>query len=100
MRTKDLSVEQQGVRVEHILADSDGAVHIPLKIGGTCFAPQFNYSALPEALGKVALANAGKALTGKAKAEAQKKLEDVINKQAPPQVKDALKKFGGGLFGK
>lgn len=98
-KAKDLSIEQQGVRVEHILADSDGAVHIPIKVGGTAFKPEMNYTSIPEALGKVAVNNAGKAVAGKAKAEARKKIDEVIQKQAPPQVQDALKSLGGKLFG-
>lgn len=98
-KARDLSVEYQGIKVEHLLADSDGAVHIPIQVGGTCAAPQVSYLAAPEALGKVALNNSTKALTGKAKAEARKKVEEVIQKQAPPQVQEALKKFGGKLFG-
>lgn len=98
-KAKDLSVDFQGIHVEHILADADGFVHIPIKVGGTCAAPQVSYVAAPEALGRVALNNTTKAMSGKAKAEAKKQLENVIQKQAPPQVQEALKKFGGKLFG-
>lgn len=98
-KARDLNVDFQGVHVEHILADNDGNVHIPIKVGGTCAAPQVSYTAVPEALGKVAVNNSTKALGGKAKAEAKKKIEEAVQKQAPPQVQEALKKFGGKLFG-
>jgi hypothetical protein len=102
-KARDLSVEQQGVKVDHILADGNDPVKFPVEVSGTIAAPVFSYGAVPEALGKVALSNVGKAVAGKAKAEVQKRAKEQVeqlSKQAPAPVQDAIKKFGGGLFGK
>jgi hypothetical protein len=93
-RARDLSVEQNGVKVEHILADGNSPVHFPIHVGCTTQAPCYSYTEVPEALSKVALNNVSRALTGKAKEEAKKHADTMIKKVAPPSVQDKLK----GLF--
>jgi len=97
----DVTLDSNGVRVERVLAEKGQPVKLPIKVGGTVTAPQFNYTLLPETLGKVALGNIGGAATAKAKAELQKKADAEINKlKTSPQVQDALKGLGKKLFGK
>lgn len=99
---RDLSVEQNGVRVEHILAEGNDPVRIPIVVEGTAMDPKVSYTAAFEALSKVALKNIGNAVADKAKAEAKKQLEDAAQKavkQASPQIQDAVKNLGGKLFG-
>lgn len=100
-KARDLSVETNGVRVDHILADGNNPVTFPVRVTGTCFAPVTNYTAVPEALGKVAIANMGRAVEGKAKAEVQKQVQNQLNKvKAPEPVQNAIQGLGKKLFGK
>ncbi len=97
-KARDLSVESNGIQVNPLLADGANPVRFPIKVGGTCFAPEINYGAVPEALAKVALNNVSKALAAKAKAEVQKQVQQEIQKVAPgvsKEVNQAIK----GLFG-
>jgi len=102
LKARDINVDIGGVRVEHILAEGNGPVVLPVIVGGTAFAPQPNYTSVPEALGKVALNNATAAAGQKAKAEAKRVAEDEAKKliqKAPPAAQDALKGLGKKLFG-
>jgi len=99
---RDLSVEQNGVRVEHILADGNDPVRMPIVVEGTAFEPKVSYTAAFEALSKIAIKNIGNAVADRAKAEARKQVEEAAQnavKQASPQVQDAIKNLGGKLFG-
>ncbi len=100
---RDISVTEQGVIVNNILAENGGIVKFPVKVTGTCFEPKINYTAVPEALAKVAFNNVARAAGDKVKAEASKAVEQQIQKaagNAPPQVQQALKGLGKKLFGK
>lgn len=98
---RDLSVEEKGVLVEHILAEGNGPVRFPVSAGCTIMAPCYSYTEVPEFLAKVALNNVQAALTGKAKAEVRKQAEDLIKKApVPPGVQDKFKGFGKKLFGR
>jgi len=111
-KARDINVEANGVRVEHIFAEGDGPVHFPVELSGPLASPTTNYGGVPEALAKVALANVTRALEGRLKAEAQQRLEaearkivpkpvqEAIQKAAPKPVQDALQGFGKKLFGK
>jgi len=96
-KARDLSVDQAGIRVDHILAEGNSPVHFPVHAGCTIKAPCYSYTDVPAALGKVALANVGKAASGRAKSEVKKQAEALIQKMAPPavqnQLKDKLKSF-------
>ncbi|MBI4403946.1 MAG: AsmA family protein [Deltaproteobacteria bacterium] len=97
-KLRDHSPEISGVRIEHIFAENNNPVKLPVQVSGTLFSPSVSYVAVPEALGKVALGNIGKALEGKAKAELRKKAEEQIKQAtggAPAPVQDALKKIFG-----
>lgn len=96
---RDLSVEQSGVKVEHILAEGNNPVKFPVHVGGTVFQPKYSYTEVPTYLGKVAMANVSSALTGKAKAEVRKQLEEKA-KQLSPKAQDTLKNLGKKLFGR
>lgn len=89
---KDVSVDQNGVRVEHIFAEGNSPVHFPMHAACTIMAPCYSSTEVPEALAKVALSNISHAVAGKAKEELKKQAESVI-KQAPPAIQDKLKKF-------
>jgi len=98
---RDLSVETNGVKVEHILAKGNEPVSFPVDVSGTLASPQYSYAQVPEYLAEVALSNTTGAAKQKLKAEGQKKAKEVISKaaeKAPAPVQDAIKKFGGGLF--
>ncbi len=99
---KDLSVTEGGVTVNNILAEKGGTVNFPVKVTGTCFEPKVNYTAVPEALAKVALDNIARAAGDKVKAEAQKKVEEELKKAAGnnPAIQQAVKGLGKKLFGK
>jgi AsmA protein len=93
---RDVTVEQSGVRVERVFVDGKNAVHFPIRVTGTVFSPQFNYGAVPESLGKVALANLSTAVAQ----EAGKKVQEQIKQMnAPPEVQNALQGLGKKLFG-
>lgn len=92
-KARDLSVEQNGVRVEHILAEGNSPFHFPVHAGCTTSAPCYSYTQVPEFLGKIALANIGNAVAGRAKEEAKKHAEEAL-KQAAPAIQNQLK----GLF--
>ena len=93
LKAKDLAIEQQGVRVEHVLAEGNGPVKFPVHVGCTLTAPCYSYTQVPEYLGKVALGNLSQALTGKAKAELKKKADEVL-KNAPAPVQKKLEELG------
>lgn len=92
---RQLSVEQSGVQVPHILAEGNGPVKFPVSAGCKITAPCYSYGQVPEFLAKVALNNVTQAVAGKAKAEVQKKIESVIPKAAPPAIQNQLKKLFG-----
>ncbi len=104
---KDLSVEQAGVKVDHLLAEGgDKPVRFPVHVGCTCLAPCYSYTEVPEFLGKIALSNVTRAVEGKAKAELKKrageKLQQLTNQASPaipPAVHDKLKGLTKKLFG-
>ncbi len=93
-RARDLSVEHSGVKVDHILAEGDGAVHFPIHVGCTLKSPCYSYTEVGKALTQVALNNVGKAVGERAKQEVKKHAESLIQQVAPTQLKDSLK----GLF--
>jgi len=95
-KARDLSVEQGGVKVEHILAEGNGPVSFPVQLEGTCGAPKVNYEAMTSSLIKVALQNVGQGVVQKAKQEITKKIGEELQKGAAKPIQDALK----GIFGK
>ncbi len=99
---KELSVEQSGVRVEHILTDGNEPLKIPVGVEGSTAAPQFLYTGALEALSKVVLKNVGNAVAERAKGEARKQIQEASQKalkQASPDLQNAVKNLGGKLFG-
>lgn len=95
-KVRDLSVEQGGVKVEHILAEGNGPVSFPVQLEGTCGDPKVNYEAMTSALIKVALQNVSQGVVQKAKQEITKKIGEELQKGAAKPIQDALK----GIFGK
>lgn len=91
---KDITVEQNGVRVEHILTEGNSPFHFPIHVGCTIMAPCYSSTDVPVFLGKIALTNVGNAMAGKAKEEARKHIENALPKSVPPAIQDKLK----GLF--
>jgi hypothetical protein len=89
---KDISLEQNGVKIEHVLAEGNSPVRFPVQASCTIMAPCYSYTAVPEALTKVALNNVSKALTGKGKEELRKHAEAAL-KNAPPALREQLKGF-------
>ncbi|MEK6704630.1 MAG: AsmA-like C-terminal region-containing protein, partial [Bdellovibrionota bacterium] len=99
-RARDLSVEQSGIKVNHILAEGNQPVKLPINVGCTLLAPCYTYTEVPEYLAKVALGNVTGAVKGAAEArvkdELKKRAESLIQK-APPatqkKLEDLKKKF-------
>jgi hypothetical protein len=92
---KDISVNQGGIDIKHILAEGNGPVQFPVNVGCTLIQPCFDYGAVPAFLSKVALNNAGSAAKSRLKSEAGNQLQKALGNHAPPALKDKLK----GLFG-
>jgi uncharacterized protein involved in outer membrane biogenesis len=92
LKAKDLAVEQSGVRVDHVLAESGGPVKFPVSVGCKAVSPCYDYAEVPEYLAKVALNNAGKAAQGRIKEEARKQVER--------KAKEILPGLGKKLFGR
>ncbi len=89
-RLRDISVEQNGVKVEHIFAEGSSPVHFPIHVDCNLMAPCYSYTEVPSALAHVALKNIGNALTGRAKEELRKKAESIIKQVVPPAVQNKL----------
>ncbi|MBI2712231.1 MAG: hypothetical protein HYX41_05140 [Bdellovibrio sp.] len=87
---RDLSVEQSGVKVDHILAEGDSPVKFPVHAGCTLKEPCYSYTQVPEYLGKIALNNVTHALGEKAKAEVRNQAQKALQ-QAAPAIQDRLK---------
>jgi hypothetical protein len=106
-KARDISVEQAGVRVEHILAEGKNPVRFPVHVDCTLLAPCYSYTEVPEYLAKVALNNVAGAAKGRVKAEVQKKIESLIPKVVPKgagenlekKAKEQLEGLGKKLFG-
>ena len=97
---KDLSVEQLGVRIEHVLAEKNQPVRFPISVGGTLAAPVYSYTEVPEFLAKIALNNASGAAQDRAKSEVQNKAKQIIQQNIPKNVPipPALQDQLNGLF--
>jgi hypothetical protein len=75
---KDISVNQGGVQVNHVLAEGNGPVRFPVSVGCTLMAPCYSYTQVPEFLAKVAMNNAMGGLKSKAQSELQKRAKDIL----------------------
>lgn len=95
---KDLSINQSGIQVDHLLAEGNSPIHFPIHVGCTTKTPCFSYADVPESFAKIAFANLTRAATGKGKAEVQKKAESLIDQYAPPAMKQDLKDKLKGFF--
>ena len=96
-KMRDFSVEQNGVKVEHVLMEGSSPVHFPMHINCTTVAPCYSYTEVPEYLMGVAVKNIGRALEGRAKDEVRKQAEALI-KKAPPQIQEQLQEKLKGFF--
>lgn len=100
---RDLSVDQAGVTVSHILAEGEKPVRFPVHVNCTLMAPCYSYTEVPEFLGKIALNNVAHAVEGRAKAELKRRAEEEAKKlaeHAPPAVKDQVESIKKKLFGR
>jgi uncharacterized protein involved in outer membrane biogenesis len=95
-KVRDQSVVVSGVKVDHVLAQGDNPVILPIHVAGPCRDPKVDYGAMTESLMKVALNNLGRAATQKVTHEVTKRLQDELSKKAESTLKDAIK----GIFGK
>lgn len=92
-RLRDISVEQLGVKVEHVFADGGAPISLPIHVGCKLTAPCYSYTEIPEYLTKIALKNVGKAASQRASQEVKKKAQEMIQQVAPPAVQEKLKRF-------
>jgi uncharacterized protein involved in outer membrane biogenesis len=94
---RNISIEEQGVRVDPLFADGNNPIVLPIKVRGKLTAPEFDYTSVPEALAKVAANNVARAVKGKVEAEAKKRIAEEIQKKAPAPVQKALEGVGKKL---
>lgn len=97
LHAKELALEEGGVRVDSVLVERGKPFQFPIRVRGTLLKPEYDYGAIPEALGKVVLANMANAAKEKVSAEARKKAQQELQKvteKAPEPVKNLLK----GIF--
>lgn len=94
---RNLAIDVNGIRVENLLAEPHQPVRFPIRVGGTLFSPAPSYTAVPEALAKVALANVGRAAETKLKSEANARIQSEVKKleqKAPPEIQKAIQDLG------
>jgi hypothetical protein len=98
---RDLAVNQNGVEVNHILAEGNGPVRFPVSVGCTLMAPCYSYTQVPEFLAKVAVNNAMGGLKSRAKSELQNKAKDILKGAIPSGGggNNPLSDIGKKLFG-
>ncbi|MSP18961.1 MAG: hypothetical protein EXR74_05265 [Bdellovibrionales bacterium] len=94
-KARDISLEQGGIKIEHLLAEGTSPVSFPIEIDGTCQAPQFNYEAMSGPLIKVALKNVAFGVSKRLTQELGKSLQTEIIHQAGKPLGDALKHIFG-----
>jgi hypothetical protein len=92
-RAANLDLEIAGQKVEHLLGNP---VQFPVTVGCSLAEPCYSYTQVPEAIARVALANISHSLEGRAKVEAQKKAQELLQK-ASPQVQKEVQKGVEGL---
>jgi hypothetical protein len=94
---RDVSVEQAGVKVDHLFAEGNSPVHFGMHVNCTLIAPCYSSTEVGEALLKVALNNVGKAATDQAKKTLLKQAGGLLNQIAPAglpsHIQDKLKGF-------
>ena len=71
-KAKDLSVNQAGIDIPHILAEGSQPVQFPVSAGCDLKAPCYSYAQVPEYLGKVAMNNAAGRRLGQGQGRAEK----------------------------
>jgi hypothetical protein len=94
---RNIAIEEQGVRVDPLFAEGAKPVVLPIRVRGKLTGPTVDYTAMPEALAKVAANNIAQAVKGKVEAEAKKRIAEEIQKKAPPQIQKALEGVGKKL---
>ncbi|MGE0615251.1 MAG: AsmA-like C-terminal region-containing protein, partial [Bacteriovoracia bacterium] len=93
---RDISVNIAGTEVKSILAEGNNPVSFPVTVGCKLMAPCYDYKEVPEHFVTVAVRNVEGAAKARVNSEVKAKAQQVIQdatKNAPPAVKDALKKF-------
>jgi uncharacterized protein involved in outer membrane biogenesis len=88
-KAKELSVNEGGIQINHVLAEGNGPVQFPVSVGCTLAQPCFAYKDVSDYLAKVALSNVG------SQAKSQVIQKALGNTKLPDAVKNKLK----GLFG-
>ena len=103
---RDLSVEEAGVKIDHILAEGTRPVRFPVSVGCNLGAPCYSYGETPAFLAKIALANIANgvrnAAQARAQAEIKKKTDELrqaVSNQAPPAIKKVTDELSKKLFG-
>lgn len=95
-KARDLSLDVNGIKVEHVLAKGNEPVRFPVSVGCNALAPCYKYIEVPEYLGKIVASN----LAGGAKAKVGSAVTQKVLEKAPPPLQNAIKGFGKKLFGK
>jgi len=98
-KARDISVNQMGVNVDHILAEGNNPVKFPVEAGCTTAAPCYSYTQVAEYLGGVAAKNVAAATTGKAKSEVKKKVDEAIKQHVPENLQNKAQDIKKKIFG-
>ena len=99
---RDISVDQAGVSVPHLLAKGNNPVQFPVHVGCSCFKPCYSYTSVPEALATVAANTIADAVGGRLKHAVSQQVQNQVQKLVPPSaaapvqnaVQNLSKKFG------
>lgn len=95
-KAKEISANVAGIEIPAILAEGGQTVSIPVTVSGTLSSPQYSYTEVAEYFAKVAADNLTRSAKRQGEDLAKKKAAEAIKeatKNAPPAIKDALKKF-------
>lgn len=96
-KARDIAVEQSGIRIERVFAESGQSVRFPITLRGTLMSPVVQYTEVPEYLAKVAFDNIARGVAGRASEEFRRKAESAV-KKAAPDIQKGLESFTKKLF--
>jgi hypothetical protein len=100
-RAHDLSVDQMGVKIDHILAEKGKPVSFPIGVKGFTHAPEYQTNDLPEHFAKVVGKNLVGGVKDKAMETAKQKVQEQIQKSPEAQkVQEQIKDKGQELLKK
>ncbi len=94
---QDLSVDYQGVHVDHLLSEDHSPFRFPIHVGCTLQSPCYSDTEVLEFLSKIAFKNITSSVKNKVQNEVKEKAHSMIQ-QAIPSLSPTLKNKFKGLF--